>query len=84
LGLYQTVAELAKATPFPERVLRKWILERYVKKVRYGDEWYYSRKQLCRWFLCCHENFPMMVESLSEDYGFPVIFEDGKYKRWYP
>ena len=84
LGLYRTFAELAKATPFPEYVIRKWILEGYVKKVRYGGEWFYSRRQLYRWFLFCHEQVSFFTECLSQDFGFPMIYEDGKYKRWYP
>ncbi|MFA6146993.1 MAG: hypothetical protein WC899_02160 [bacterium] len=84
LGLYRTFAELAKATPFPEYVIRKWILDGYINKVPHEGEWFYSRKKLYLWFLWCHENFPMFDECLSKDYGFPVIFEDGKYKRWYP
>jgi hypothetical protein len=81
LGLYRTVAELADVTPFPEYVIRKWIRQGYIKLVWYKGAWYLSKKQFYSWYRICLEIFPIFMESLTEDFGFPVIFEDGKYRR---
>jgi hypothetical protein len=84
LGLYRTLAEFVKATRLPEHVIYKWIRENFIRKVQYEGRWYYSKRQLARMFLWCHEQIPFFAEFLSQDFGFPVIFEDGRYKRWYP
>jgi len=81
LGLYRTVAELANVTPFPEYVIRKWIRERYIKPVLYRGRWYFSKIQFYRWYRSCLEIFPFFMDSLTADFGYPVIFEDGEYRR---
>lgn len=81
MGLYRTVAGLAEVTPFPEYVIRKWIRQGFIKLVWYKGAWYLSKKQFYSWYRMCLEIFPIFMESLTEDFGFPVIFEDGKYRR---
>ena len=82
LGLYRTIAELADVTPFPEFVIRKWIRQRHIVPVRYKGAWYLLKQQYDRWYRLCL-CFPLFEESLREDFGYPVILKDGKYRRWY-
>jgi hypothetical protein len=82
LGLYRTVAELADVTPFPEFVIRRWIRQRFIVPVRYKGAWYLSKQQFDSWYRLC-QGFPLFEESLREDFGYPVILKDGKYRRWY-
>ena len=82
LGLYRTVAELADVTPFPEFVIRKWIRQGFIKPVWYKGTWYLLKKQFDSWYRLC-QGFPLFEESLTEDFGYPVILKDGKYRRLY-
>jgi hypothetical protein len=81
LGLYRTVAELASVTPFPEFVIRKWIRQKYIVPIWYKGRWYLSKIQFYRWYRSCLEIFPIFMDSLTADFGYPVIFEDGEYRR---
>jgi len=82
LGLYRTVAELADVTPFPEFVIRRWIRQGFIVPVWYKGTWYLLKKQFDSWYRLC-QGFPLFEESLREDFGYPVILKDGKYRRLY-
>jgi len=82
LGLYRTIAELAGVTPFPEFVIRRWIRQKFIKPVCFKGTWYLSKQQFDSWYRLW-KDIPIFEESLSQDFGYPVILKDGKYIRWY-
>ena len=82
LGLYRTVAELADVTPFPDFVLWKWIRQKFIKPIWYKGALYLSKQQFYSWYRLW-KDIPIFEESLWQDFGYPVILKDGKYRRWY-